>query len=71
MEEIEKFLKENNICCYYIYENKLQLFIDTDINSKNIIYLFEIINFSFEKVTVSVPFTYGNPYMLVKWGNPK
>lgn len=66
MKELEKFLNEYKFD-YYLYEKFLQIFTDKEIPSHILITLINILTYNFKEVKFSVPFTYGNPYLLISW----
>lgn len=65
-EELEKFLKENNIC-FYLYDKRLYLYLDENIPIHNMLTLCAIVNYYYKDIKFSTPFTYGNPFLLIQW----
>jgi hypothetical protein len=68
IEELEKFLKENKID-YYIGDNNLKIFADEDnkIPIFKMSTLLDILNYGFNYVSLSTPFTLYSPYLLIEW----
>lgn len=70
MEELKIFLKEHKID-NYLFDTKIQIFIEPALPSHIFITLINILTYNFKDVKFSVPFTYGNPYLLITWNGIK